>query len=288
MLWQTLVWGATHDFTYETTYLASEPMFHVAGLMNLIATFHRGGTNVFVRRVNAERICQLIETERCTTAYFVDKTINEMTELNKNGRYDLTSLSSPPRNPEWNAMVTLGTSRWDRQPGGYGQTETMGMLTYHCLASRPAPGNRSRVVDHNGSELPRGEAGELLVRGHTTMNNYYDRANLNARRQAGDWHHTNDLARRETDGSLTWLGSMDRLIKSGSENVYPAEVEAVIAAHPAVAACEVIGLPDPEWGQAVMAIVTMRPDARVAEDEILDHCKARLASYKRPRVIELR
>jgi long-chain acyl-CoA synthetase len=286
MLWQSLVWGATHDFTYETKYLASEPMFHVAGLMNLIGTFHRGGTNVFARRVNTEQLCELIETERCTTAYFVDKTINEIVELNRNGRYNLTSLRSPPRAPEWDELVTLGTSRWDEQPGGYGQTETVGMLTYHALGSRPPPGIQARVVGEHGRELPPGEAGELVARGSTPMTGYFERPDATKRRQRDGWHHTNDLARREDDGSLAWLGSMDRLIKSGSENVYPAEVEACIRTHPAVLDCEVVGTPDDCFGQAVTARVVLHPAKAASGSEIIDHCAARLASYKKPRAVE--
>lgn len=287
MLWQALVWGATHDFTYETKYLASEPMFHVAGLMNLIGTFHRGGTSVFARRVNAEQLCELIETERCTTAYFVDKTIKAIVELNKDGRYDLKSLRSPPRNPEWGAMVTRGTSPWDQQMGGYGQTETMGMLTYHCLGRRPPSGTQARIVDEQGNELPRGEAGELVARGATTMNGYFERRDLTTRRQRGGWHHTNDLARREDDGSVTWFGSMDRLIKSGSENIYPAEVEACIRTHPAVADCHVLGIPDRKWGEVVKAVVVTVPGGRVTNDEIFEHCRSRIGSYKTPRIVEV-
>jgi acyl-CoA synthetase (AMP-forming)/AMP-acid ligase II len=286
MLWQSLVWTATHNFTHETVYLASEPMFHVAGLMNLIGTLHRGGTNVFARRVDAEEICHLIQAEHCTTAYFVDKTINEIVELNKNGKYDLQSLRSPPRNPDWDAMVTIGKSPWDQMMGGYGQTEAMGMLTYHALGSRPPPGVQARIVDDEGIERSPGDAGELVSRGPTMMNGYYERPDLDARRQRDCWHHTNDLARREEDGSLVWLGSMDRLIKSGGENIYPAEVEACIKTHPAVEDCKVVGVPDPRFGQIVKALVVLRAGTPATADELIGHCQGRIASYKKPSEVE--
>jgi long-chain acyl-CoA synthetase len=287
MLWQSLVWGATHDFTYDTTYLASEPMFHVAGLMNLIGTFHRGGTIVFARRVDAQQLCRLIETERCTVAYFVDKTVNEIVALNRDGKYNLKSLRSASRNPDWDAMVTLGTSRWDQHVGGYGQTETMGMLTYHALGARQLPGTQARVVNEDDNEQARGEAGELVARGPIVMNGYYERVGVNALRQRDQWHHTNDLARREDDGALTWLGSMDRLIKSGSENIYPAEVEACIRTHPSVAECRVLGVPDRQWGQIVKAIVVPVSGTTATENEIIDHCRGNLGSYKVPRIVEI-
>lgn len=285
MLWQSLVWGATHHFSCGTKYLASEPMFHVAGLMNLIGTFHRGGTNVCARRVNAEQLCYLIEKERCTTAYFVDKTINEIIELNGGGEYDLKSLRSPPRSTEWDAMVTRGTSPWDTQMGGYGQTETMGMLTYRCLGSRPLPGVHARIVDESGNELPLGEVGELVARGPTTMNGYYERPDLSARRERDAWHHTNDLAHREEDGSLTWLGSMGRLIKSGGENIYPAEVEACLETHPDVVDCEVVATAHTQLGETAKAIVELRPESPATAEELIEYCKDRLAPYKAPRTI---
>ena len=103
-------------------------------------------------------------------------------------------------------MVTVGTTPWDRAPGGYGQTETMGMLTYHALGGRPLPGVQVQVVDEDGNAVPDGEVGELVARGPTMMNGYWERPELNARRQSRGWHHTNDLGRHEPDGSITPQG----------------------------------------------------------------------------------
>jgi long-chain acyl-CoA synthetase len=118
------------------------------------------------------------------------------------------------------------------------------------------------------------------------MNGYLHRDELNAERLAGEWHHTNDLGRREVDGSLTWIGPKTRLIKSAAENIYPAEVEGALQKHPAVQEAAVIGVADATWGQSVKAIVVLREGSDASEDELIEHCKSLIASYKKPRAVE--
>ena len=120
---------------------------------------------------------------------------------------------------------------------------------------RTGPAAQLRIVDDDGRELPAGEVGEICVRGPTVMNGYWRRPELNAQRQRGGWHHTRDLGRREADGSLTFVGPKLQMIKSGAENVYPAEVEGCLRRHPAVADAAVIGVPDATWVQCVKAMI---------------------------------
>ena len=94
------------------------------------------------------------------------------------------------------------------------------------------------------------------------------------------------MGRREPDGSLSFVGPKGRLIKSAAENIYPAEVEACIRSHPAVADCAIIGIPDDTWVQSVKAIVVLAPDAAATADDIVEHCRSRIASYKKPRFVE--
>ena len=112
-----------------------------------------------------------------------------------------------------------------------------------------------RVVDADGAEVPPGDTGEIVLRGPTVMLGYHRRPELNDYVQRGGWHHTRDLGRRELDGSLTFIGPMARLIKSGAENVYPVEVEVVLRKHPDVQDAAVIGVPDARWGQRVKAVI---------------------------------
>jgi long-chain acyl-CoA synthetase len=118
------------------------------------------------------------------------------------------------------------------------------------------------------------------------MNGYWNRPEETARRFRNGWHHTNDLGRRELDGSLTFVGPKTRLIKSAAENIYPAEVEAAIRSHPDIADCAVIGVPDRKWTQSVTAIVVARNGATIEADDVIAHCRDRIASYKKPRRVE--
>jgi len=276
----------------DYVYLDCGPLFHVATFMSTLATFVCGGNNVFTPRVDAEELCRLIAAERCTGAFVMPPTIDQILEVNSDGRYDLKSLRTFRGKPKWTEMITVDESPWGMHPAGYGQTEVMGLATFNALGpsigshGRPPPFVRIGVLDPSGAELPVGETGEIAVRGPTVMHGYFRRPELNAERQAGGWHHTNDLGRVEEDGSLSFIGPKTRLIKSAAENIYPTEVEAVIRSHPAVADVAVIGVPDPTWGQNVKAVVVLREGETIEADELVEHCRKGLASYKKPKSVE--
>jgi long-chain acyl-CoA synthetase len=290
---QSLVMAHAADITPEYTYLNSGPMFHLATLMTTFATFVVGGTNVFTPRVDAAELCRLIEAEGCNGAFLMGPTIRQILEVNRDGRYDLKSLRSHAGKPAWTDMTTVDTSPFARNPAGYGQTEVMGMMTMNVLATQPqgshgraVPVVQTRIVDPDDREVADGEVGELVARGPTVMNGYWNRPELNDERLRGGWHHTNDLARREPDGSITFIGPKTRLIKSAAENIYPAEVEQALARHPAVAECAIIGVPDPRWTQSVKAIVALREGEVATEHDIIEHVRGQIASYKKPRSVE--
>lgn len=289
---QDLVIGSVQRVDSDYVYLNAGPLFHLATLMTTLATFHAGGTNVFTRRTDAEQICRLIARERCTGALLLGPTIEQIIELNRDGRYDLSSLRSFAGSDAWNRMVTIDDSPWARNPAGFGQTEVMGMLTLNARGGgasgnvgRPSPMAQVRIVDPDGKELPPGQVGEIVGRGPAMMNGYHARADLTAERQRHGWHHTHDLGRREPDGSITWVGPKTRIIKSGAENIYPAEVENALRQHPAVADAAVIGVPDARWAQSVRAIVARHSDAAATEEELIEHCRTLIASYKKPRSV---
>jgi acyl-CoA synthetase (AMP-forming)/AMP-acid ligase II len=293
LLTQGAVMSRIADINADYVYLNCGPLFHIATLMTTLATIVAGGINVFTRRVDAEELCRLVESETCTGAFIVGPTLHQILEVNKDHRYDLKSLRAFRGKREWNAMVTIDTSPWARKPGGYGQTEVMGMLTFNTLADdavgthgRPSPVVQVRIVDPDDHEVPVGETGEIVARGPTVMNGYWNRPEENALRQRNGWHHTNDLGRREADGTITFIGPATRMIKSAAENIYPAEVERAIAKHPAVAECAVIGVPDEQWTQSVKAIVVLKDGTTATADEIVEHCRVHIASYKKPRTVE--
>jgi long-chain acyl-CoA synthetase len=293
LLLQGLVISKVQDVDRDYVYLNCGPLFHIATFMTTLATLVWGGTNVFTPRVDAEELCRLIAAERCNGAFVIGPALQQMVEANRDGRYDLSSLRSFKAMPAWNAMVREDASPWGRRPGGYGQTEVTGLATLTALGmdaagshGRATPLVQVRIVDPAGRDVAPGETGEIAVRGPTVMSGYHDRAELNARRQAGGWHHTGDLGRREPDGSLSFIGPRTRLIKSAAENIYPVEVERCLASHPAVAECAVIGVPDPQWTQSVKAIVALKPGAEASAEALIEHCRAHIASYKKPRSVE--
>jgi long-chain acyl-CoA synthetase len=218
-------------------------------------------------------------------------------EANAGGRFDLTCFRGHRGHPEFDAMVSPDRSRWGRRAGGYGQTEVMGMATFTLLArdgiglhGRPSPLVALRVVDPDGQDVPVGETGEMVLSGSTVMNGYWNRPEENVRRRLDGWHRTGDLGRYETDGTVTFVGPLGRMLKSGAENIYPAEVEGCLRAHPAVADAAVIGVPDPTWVQSVLAVVVLVGDDgadTIGTDDLILHCRERLASYKKPKAVEL-
>ena len=279
------------DATY--VFLNSGPLFHIGTFMPNLSTFMMGGTNVFVRRSDGAAVCEAIARERCTGGFVVGPMVDALVEANADGRYDLSSFRGRRGNPVFDAWVQPDDSAWGRAAGGYGQTEVMGMATFNLLGvggigthGRPSPLVDVRVIDADERELPPGEIGEIVVRGLTVMCGYWNRFELSERRARNGWHHTNDLGRFEADGTFTFVGPKTRMLKAAAENIYPVEVENCLKTHPAVADAAVIGIPDDTWVQAVKAIVVLRDDATATPDELIAHCRARIASYKKPRFFE--
>jgi long-chain acyl-CoA synthetase len=262
--------------------------------MFTLATLLVGGKNVFVPAFDAEEVCRLIDAEKCTQAFLFGQMIDAVVAANAGGKYDLKSLGFISHSAEWDEMITVSDSPWCRSKmGGYGQTEVGGMLTFLGLApgaagfaGRPSPMVHVRLLDDAGDEVPRGEVGEICARGRTIFSGYWNRPELNERKFRGGWHHTGDLGRREADGTLTFIGPRLRMIKSGNENIYPAEVERALKTHPAVADAAVIGVPDDRWKQAVKAVVVLKEGMAATPEDIVEHVRERLASYKKPREVE--
>jgi long-chain acyl-CoA synthetase len=153
---------------------------------------------------------------------------------------------------------------------------------------RGLPGLMVKVVDGDGQEVPRGTVGEIVVRGPNVMAGYWNKPEETAQALRGGWLHTGDGAYMDENGYLYIVDRLKDMIISGGENVYSAEVEGVIARHPSVAACAVIGVPHATWGEAVHAVVVRQPDAVLAEEDVKAHCRLFIAGYKCPKTVEFR
>lgn len=155
-------------------------------------------------------------------------------------------------------------------------------------AGRPGYGVTVKIVDEQGVEVPRNVVGEIVVRGPNVMQGYWNKPGETADTLRGGWLHTGDGAYMDENGYLFIVDRLKDMIVSGGENVYSAEVENVLSRHPAVASCAVIGVPDSRWGEAVHAVIVLKPGAQVDEAGLREHCRQFIAGYKCPKSIEFR
>jgi malonyl-CoA/methylmalonyl-CoA synthetase len=174
----------------------------------------------------------------------------------------------------------------------YGMTETLMTLSNPYDGERragtvgfPLPGVDARIVDEHGDDVAPGTVGELLVKTPTLCAGYWNQPELTARAFTDGWFHTGDLATRSDDGYHTLCGRRSDLIISGGFNIYPREIEELLCEHPAVAEAAVAGAPDRVRGEVPMGFVVLAADARANEADLIDFCRARLASFKVPPVI---
>jgi len=144
----------------------------------------------------------------------------------------------------------------------------------------------ARIVDFDDNEVPVGEIGEIVARGEAVMTGYWNRPEETAEALRGGWMHTGDVGRMDADGYIHIVDRVKDMIITGGENVYSAEVENAVGRHPAVASCAVIGIPSERWGEAVHAVIVLKPGHSASADEIIAHCKTLIANYKCPRSVD--
>jgi fatty-acyl-CoA synthase len=179
---------------------------------------------------------------------------------------------------------------WDT----YGQTESSFVVALDLvepghepsLRKRPAPLLDVRIVDDEMQEVPVGVPGECVVRGPTVMSGYLEDPEATAQAFRGGWLHTGDVLVRNDDGTLSYVDRLKYLIKTGGENVYPAEVEAVLTSHPAIREACAVSVPDERWGETVKAVVVPEPNRSLTAEGIRDWCDERLTGFKRPRYVQ--
>jgi long-chain acyl-CoA synthetase len=274
------------------------PMFHVAGTSNVFACTWVGATQVILPRFEARSVLATIERERITHAVFVPTMLAML--LDAPERSDVSSLrhvqyAASPISPELQRRVLEWLPCDVAQ--FYGMTEaapTVSHLTPEDHRTRPerlgsmgAPvaGVQVEVRDPVGGPVETGEVGELWVRGANVMLGYWNRPEATAEALVDGWYRTGDLARADEHGYLYMVDRAKDMIISGAENVYSVEVEAALLAHHAVAEAAVFGVPDERWGEAVHAVVAAR--SPVTPDELIAHCRSRIAGYKVPRQIDV-
>jgi long-chain acyl-CoA synthetase len=274
------------------------PLSHAYGLNLAVADVLRPdrGTNVVQRWFDAENWLELVQEHRVEGGPVVP-TMLSLLLAQPVEDYDLSSLrilgsgGAPlPAALREEAERRLGATLFE----GYGLTESSAAATA-CTprANRPGsvgralPHARISVVDPDGKPVPAGEVGEVRIGGDGVMLGYWNEPALTAEALRDGWLNTGDLGRLDEDGFLFIVDRKKDLIIRGGFNVYPRDVEDVLMSHPDVVSAAVVGRPDPEKGEEVVAVVALRPGAAAGQEDLLEHAAARLAKYKYPREIRV-
>ncbi|MGE8189678.1 acyl-CoA synthetase [Pseudomonas sp. NPDC086278] len=283
------------------------PLFHIAGMARALIQFLAGETHVLVPGFEAEALLQIIEREQVTETLLVPTMILALLAHPDFDRYDLGSLKrlTYGASPSAGEMVEQVLARL---PGielshSYGLTEACPVVSSNLPCNhtpearmnglsrsvgRGGLGVNVKIVDPQGDEVPRGTVGEIIVRGANIMRGYWNKPEETAKALRNGWLYTGDAAYMDEQGYLFIVDRLKDMIVSGGENVYSAEVENVLARHPAVAMAAVIGVPHEQWGEAVHAVVVRKPGADVDAEQLRRYCREFIAGYKCPKSIEFR
>jgi long-chain acyl-CoA synthetase len=144
-----------------------------------------------------------------------------------------------------------------------------------------------KVVDDNDHEVPRGELGEIVLRGENILKGYFKNPEATERAFRNGWFHTGDIGYRDREGFFYIVDRKTDMIIRGGENIYPREIDEVLYQHPAVAAAATIGIPDPLYGEEVAGFIVLKEGMKTSEEELIAHCKSQLADYKCPKTVRI-
>jgi acyl-CoA synthetase (AMP-forming)/AMP-acid ligase II len=296
------------DVTPEAALLHVGPVTHMSGML-IVPSLFRGARSVMLEQFTPDAFFDAVERHAISHTILAPTIINMLTMALEEKPRDVSSLkriyyASSPIAP---AVLKRAIAAFGRPIflQGYGCTEGGALFNavlypeehVEALAHNPARlASCGRAVPFfdvdlrrpDGSPAPAGEPGEIWVRGDAVSQGYWRRPEATAESYAGGWFRTGDMATRDAEGYITILDRKHDMIISGGFNVYPHEVEDVIAEHAAVAEVAVIGVPDPKWGEAVKACVVLRPQAALRLKDLQEHCTVKgLAAYKKPLSLDI-
>jgi fatty-acyl-CoA synthase len=293
--------NAMHCFALgdEEQTLVCAPLFHIGGLnVTALNTLQRGGTVHLIRSFDPKVVLDAIETRRITSMFGVPAMFLFMSQMPDFAERDLSSMrliicgGAPVPEP----LIELYGSRGIPFVQGYGLTETSPFCT--LLPSRdlkrkigsaglPPMYTEVRIVDDHNRPAAPGERGEIVARGPNVMKGYWNRPEATAEAiDAEGWFHTGDIGACDEEGYFFILDRKKDMVITGGENVYPAEVEAVLHQMPGVADCGVVGLSDERWGERVVAVVVRAPGAALTPADVVAFAEGKLARYKIPKQVE--
>ncbi len=305
----TLVKALDIGLAFGDRHLVVLPMFHIGGDSHIWPFFLTGGCNVISPKPNFDpkEMLRTINDEHITDVHIVPTQLVALLSLPEMEQHSIPSLKRI-----WYAASPMPVEVLKRGISafgpiflqGYGQTESGPHTTVlgkadHLRASesdngvktlascgKPCIGVHIRIVDGEGQDVEPEAVGEIIVRSRRIMSEYWRRPEETADTIDAGWLHTGDLGYYDQDGYVYIVDRKKDMIISGGENVFPKEVEEVLYRHPAVREAAVIGVPDPYWVERVHAVVSLREDAQVTEQEIINFCREHVAKYKAPKSVE--
>jgi len=285
----------------------SVPLHHIAGMQAVMAAIYGGRTLVLQRQFDEEGWMKLVQEEKVNRAMMVPTMLKRLMDQPTFKDYDLSSLqvitygAAPmPLEVIKKAILEFPNTRFIN---AFGQTETASTITmlppdaheiregdadYEIKMKRlgsigkPLPDVEVRIVDEDGNDVPVGENGEIVARGDRLMKGYWNREEATKETLRGGWLYTGDLGYWDDGGFIFLSGRAKDFLKRGGEMIAPEEVEQIIMSHPAVDEAAIIGVPDIEWGERVRAIVVIKPGSELTSDEVVEHCRPKMAGFKRP------
>ena len=300
MLWNQARIINSPDIYRDEVMIQPLPFFHSGGLGRVLAIMLVGGTIMSWKKFDAQQIIESIPKYKVTFILLVPAMARMILGLPNLEKYDLSSM----RHIVLTASIVpvplkkqvLGLFSNAQILDGYGITENSSAVT--CSGGKdvferpssvglPDFFTEVKIVDDNFAEVPANVVGEIAVYGPNVMKEYYNDPVATAETIKDGWLLTGDLGRKDEDGFLYIAGRKKDMIISGGENIYPAEIEAILDVHPSIQESAVIGVPDPKWGETVMACIVLKPGEQISEAEVDEFCKARMAGYKRPRRIHI-
>jgi long-chain acyl-CoA synthetase len=304
---RNLVANAMHfavcwPFTTDTTWLVMAPLYHAAGSIAVLPTTWNAGRHVVLSMFDPALALDLIEQESVTATLAVPTMLAALTEEQLARPRNVSSLRYLSHGGSPCASETVRRARVAFPNAEllhiYGATETSPIATLLPHEERlvstprvrscgqPAVGVEVAVRGADGSPVPRGDVGELSIRGPNVMVGYWNRPTETAAALVEGWYRTGDLGYQDEEGYIYLVDRAKDMIVSGGENVYSTEVEEVLFQHPAVLEAAVFGIPDDRWGESVYAVVVLR--SQVETEDLLSHCRSVIADYKVPKAIEIR
>ncbi|MBN1190788.1 MAG: long-chain-fatty-acid--CoA ligase [Dehalococcoidales bacterium] len=299
------------DPEIEEKNILTVPLYHIAGIQAMMSAVYGARTLVIQRQFEAGDWMELVEKERVNRAMMVPTMLKQLMDHPDFNKHDLSSLKviTYGAAPMPLSVITRALEAFPQAGfiNAFGQTETASTITMlgpedHVISGsgaerekklqrlisigRPLPDVEMKITDESGMDLPAGKIGEILARGPRVMTGYFkDEEKTSKTIDKDGWVHTGDMGYRDEDNYFYLAGRSTDLIKRAGEYISPEELENVMYSHPKVEDVAVIGVQDEEWGELPVAVCVLRKGTTCTPEEIMEYCRIRLASFKRPRSV---